>query len=109
MQIRRDSRYTRLQWRHTISVQASLSIDLALGPIELHFVLEQTAVVVIPQSERCAGTRGWNLKLVYDFLPKLEGADSLVAAPQDYSLEELAEIEFTTPDRRHFKVVIAHE
>ena len=48
MQIRRDSRYARLQWRHTISVQASLSIDLALGPIELHLVLEQAAVVVIP-------------------------------------------------------------
>jgi hypothetical protein len=109
MHFRRDGRHARLQGRDTISVQASFSINLALGPVELHLVLEQASVVVISEGERCACARGWNLELVNDFLPKLKRAHSLVAAPQDYSFEEFAKIEFTTPNRRHFKVVIAHE
>jgi len=64
---------------------------------------------MITESERSRCARCWYLKLVDNLFPKLETGNSVVAAPQDNSPEELTKVKLTAANRRHLKVVIAHE
>ena len=81
---------------------------MTLAMVKLALELQKTSVVVVSECEARTCAAGRYFEFIDNFLPKFERTHSLIPAPNDDGLEELAEIEFATSDGGDFEVVGAH-
>jgi hypothetical protein len=62
---------------------------------------------VVLEGETRTRAGGRDLELVHDLLPQFIVCDALEPTPEEHRLKELADVEFSATNLRHFKVLHA--